>query len=125
MNAPSPWILRWAHLMAPGGTVLDVAAGSGRHTMWLAARGCRVVAVDRDGEAMRPLSGRAEVVVADLENAPWPFADRRFDAIVVANYLWRPLFPPIVAGSLIRSLHPNTSDPENDRAGNRLVAARL
>jgi SAM-dependent methyltransferase len=93
--APSAWIVRWAHLIAPGGSVLDVAAGSGRHAAWLARRGHAVTAVDRDGAAMRPLAGRAEVVVADLEAGPWPFAGRTFAAIVVTNYLWRPLFPAL------------------------------
>jgi hypothetical protein len=32
---------------------------------------------------------------ADLEGGPWPSAGRRFSAIVVANYLHRPLFPLI------------------------------
>jgi SAM-dependent methyltransferase len=88
---PSPWIERWAHLIAAGGSVLDVAAGSGRHSQWLAARGHVVTALDRDAEAMASLTAIAEVVVADLEGAPWPLPGRRFDAIVVANYLWRPL----------------------------------
>ena len=96
---PSPWIERWAHLIAAGGSVLDVAAGSGRHAHWLAARGHRVTAVDRDAAAMASLSGIAEVVVADLEAAAWPLADRRFDGVVVTNYLWRPLLP-LLSGSL-------------------------
>ena len=89
-------MVRWSALIPAGASVLDVAAGSGRHTTWLAARGCRVTAVDRDGDALRPLADRAEVVVADLESGPWPFGDRRFDAIVVTHYLWRPLFPSLV-----------------------------
>ena len=97
MTAPSPWLLRWAHLIAPGGAVLDVAAGSGRHTTWLAGRGYTVTAIDRDGEAMRALAARAEVVVADLEAGPWPLAGRSFDALVVTNYLWRPLFTTLAA----------------------------
>jgi SAM-dependent methyltransferase len=94
--SPSPWIERWAHLIARGGSVLDVAAGSGRHTIWLAGHGHVVTAVDRDAVAMAPLAGIAEVVVADLEGAPWPLAGRRFDAVVVANYLWRPLLPTLI-----------------------------
>jgi hypothetical protein len=34
--------------------------------------------------------------VADLEDGPWPLPGRRFDAVVVTNYLWRALMPPIV-----------------------------
>jgi SAM-dependent methyltransferase len=96
-SAPSPWVARWAHLIAPGGSVLDVAAGSGRHTTWLARRGHPVTAVDRDAAALAPLRGIAEVVAADIEAAPWPLPGRRFDADVVANYLWRPLLPTLTA----------------------------
>ena len=97
MTAPSPWITRWAHLIAPAGAVLDVAAGSGRHAAWLAARGHAVTAIDRDATAMAPLAAIAEVIVADIEGAAWPLAGRRFDAVVVANYLWRPLLPILKA----------------------------
>jgi SAM-dependent methyltransferase len=91
--------VRWAHLIAPGGSVLDLAAGSGRHTRWLAARGHAVTALDRDAQAMAALRGVAEVVVADLERGPWPLAGRRFDAVIVTNYLWRPLLPAIAAAT--------------------------
>jgi SAM-dependent methyltransferase len=99
VNSPSAWIVRWAHLIAPGGSVLDLAAGSGRHARWLAARGHTVTALDRDAEAMAALRDVAEVVVADLERDPWPLADYRFDAVIVTNYLWRPLLPAIVAAA--------------------------
>ena len=97
MPRPSDWLLRWAHLIAPGGSVLDLACGSGRHVRWLADRGFRVTAVDRDETAVEPLRTLAEVAVADIENGPWPLAGRSFDAVLVTNYLWRPLLPAIVA----------------------------
>jgi len=96
-GAPSPWLLRWQHLIPPGGRVLDLAAGTGRHGRWLAARGHAVTAVDRDAAALAALSGVAETLVADLEGEPWPLPGRRFDAVLVTNYLWRPLLPAIVA----------------------------
>jgi SAM-dependent methyltransferase len=92
----SPWVRRWSHLVAPGATVLDVACGSGRHTRWFAGRGGRVTAIDRDAAAVEPLRGIAEVHVADIEGAPWPLGARTFDAVVVTNYLWRPLLPTLV-----------------------------
>ncbi|MBX3622446.1 MAG: class I SAM-dependent methyltransferase [Rhizobacter sp.] len=95
----SAWVQRWSHLVKEGGTVLDVACGSGRHVTWFAARGCQVTALDRDAAALEPLRPLAEVIVADIEAGPWPLAGRRFDAVVVTNYLWRPLLPTIV-GSL-------------------------
>ena len=100
----SAWVRRWSPWVTHGGTVLDVACGLGRHTRWFLARGHGVCAVDRSGEAIdavRTLApagadGRLETRVADLENGPWPFEGRRFDAVIVTNYLWRPLLPAIV-----------------------------
>ncbi|HEX5685194.1 MAG TPA: class I SAM-dependent methyltransferase [Ideonella sp.] len=94
---PSDWLLRWAPLLPAGGTVLDLACGSGRHVHWLASQGFRVTAVDRDAAAVEPLRPVAEVIVADIEGGPWPLAGRSFDAVLVTNYLWRPLWPAIGA----------------------------
>lgn len=91
---------RWAHLIPAGGRVLDLACGQGRHAHYFAERGCRVLACDRDASALAALGGRPGVdfVQADLESgAPWPFGGDLFEAIVVVNYLHRPLFPAISA----------------------------
>jgi SAM-dependent methyltransferase len=95
--APSDWVRRWSHLVAPGASVLDVACGSGRHVRWFASRHARVSAVDRDSAAVEPLRAIAEVIVADIESGPWPLAGRRFDAVIVTHYLWRALLPTLVA----------------------------
>jgi SAM-dependent methyltransferase len=96
-------VTRWAAWLSAGSTVLDLACGSGRHLRWLAARGLRVTGVDRDAQALQGLDGlkaaheTVELLLSDIEAGPWPLADRRFDAVVVTNYLWRPLWPAIVA----------------------------
>jgi SAM-dependent methyltransferase len=94
---PSPWIVRWSHLIARNGVVLDVAAGCGRHARWFAGRGHPVVAIDRAPEALAVLAGIEGVasVPADLEDgSPWPVPElQRFAAVVVTNYLYRPLLP--------------------------------
>jgi SAM-dependent methyltransferase len=96
-ESPSPWLIRHAHLVKAGGTVLDLACGYGRHARFFATRGCGVTAVDRDTEALAALADvPCERIQADLENAPWPLSARRFDAVVVTNYLWRSLLPVIV-----------------------------
>ena len=99
-EAASAWVQRWSHLVADDGCVLDVACGHGRHTRWFLDRGQRVVAVDRSAEAIASLSessGRCELVLADIENGPWPLAGRSFDAVIVTNYLWRALLPTLLA----------------------------
>jgi SAM-dependent methyltransferase len=93
--APSPWVLRWAHLIRPGGRILDVAAGHGRHARALSAMGFRVTAADVDTTGLSDVSG-IEVLAVDLETGAWPFAADAFDVIVVANYLHRPHFPHLV-----------------------------
>lgn len=96
-DQPSAWVLRFAALIPPRGSVLDVTCGGGRHTRHFVERGNRVTTVDRDVSAVQDLAGRAEIVQADLEDGgPWPFQGRTFDAVLVANYLWRPLFPQLV-----------------------------
>lgn len=128
-GSASPWIVRWLDRLPPGATVLDFAAGSGRHARAACERGLQVLAVDRDEQALAWLrdastptttggattpsttsgaydaagqphdagehadKGRIALRVADLESGPWPFAaHERFDAVVVANYLFRPRF---------------------------------
>lgn len=98
-SEPSAWIARFAHLVPVGARVLDLACGRGRHARFFAGRGCRVVALDRDAAALASLDAVAGVAthIADLEAAAWPLAGERFDAIVVTNYLHRPLFPHLIA----------------------------
>ncbi len=99
-EAPSAWVQRWSHLVRPGGTVLDVACGHGRHARWFHSLHHPVIGVDRSPEAMEAVAGAipdGEWVVADIENGPWPFAGRQFDAVVVTNYLWRPLMDVLLA----------------------------
>lgn len=101
---PSEWIQRWSHLVPQGGTVLDVACGYGRHLHWFRERNHPVAGVDIDVNAIASVANLGEIVNADIEGGPWPFLNsgageaelRQFDAVVVCNYLWRPLMPQIV-----------------------------
>ncbi|MFY3386486.1 class I SAM-dependent methyltransferase [Paracidovorax sp. MALMAid1276] len=96
-EAPSEWVCRWSHLIAPASEALDVACGAGRHLRWLHSLGHSVVGVDRSAEALAACEGLGEMLLADIENGPWPLAGRSFGAVVVTNYLWRPLLPTLVA----------------------------
>lgn len=115
--AVSDWVRRWSHLVPVPCTVLDLACGSGRHTRWFHGRGCTVTAVDRDAAAVQGLQDIARTCVADIEAGPWPLPGERFDAVVVTNYLWRPLLPQ-VAASLAES---GTLIYETFAAGNASV----
>ena len=99
LQSPSEWVRRFAPLIAGAGRVVDVACGRGRHARYLRDCGLSVVAIDRDADALESLRGvdGIEPVVADIESVPWPYAPGTFDAVVVTNYLWRPLLPHLEA----------------------------
>lgn len=96
----SSWVRRFLKLVAPGGKVLDLAAGEGRHTRLLLDQGFRVVAADRKVAELRPHFGgekRCDIVEADLEDGKAWKLGGGFDGIVVSLYLHRPLFPALAA----------------------------
>lgn len=98
-TAAEPWVTRFAPLVRPGGRVLDIACGNGRHARLFRDRGHPVTALDRDIAGVADLAGQpdAEVIAADLEQgSAFPLAGRRFAAIVGVNYLHRPLFPLLI-----------------------------
>lgn len=95
-QAPSAWITRFAHLVRPQGEVLDIACGLGRHMRLFHAQKHRVVGIDHAQAAIDAVANLGQAIQADIENSPWPLPGRQFDAVVVTNYLWRPLWPQIL-----------------------------
>lgn len=103
-SLPSPWIVKWAPHIRSKGLILDLAAGSGRHTHYVNKAGHAVIAVDKDVASLQRQSWAQSVniIKIDLEDeTPWPFASGTFAGIIVTNYLHRPLLP-----DLARSLEP-------------------
>lgn len=94
--APEPWVARFAVKVPPGGRVLELACGRGRHTRFFLDRGHPVTAVDIDLSGLEQQRPQLEAIEADLERGPWLFEGRRFAAVVVINYLWRPILPNVV-----------------------------
>jgi dihydroneopterin aldolase len=104
--APAPFLIQQFPRL-PKGKALDVAAGTGRHSLFLAAQGYQVDAIDRDGKALARLSTMARTRhlttvttrTIDLEQ-PAPFepdlGSETYDVIVVFFYLHRSLFPYLV-----------------------------
>ncbi|MET0267166.1 MAG: class I SAM-dependent methyltransferase [Duganella sp.] len=100
----SSWVQRYAPLV-PGGEVLDLASGSGRHSRHMVTLGHAVVAVDHDVDALAQAAGpgiTTTPINLEEQGAAWPFGPQRFAGIVVTNYLHRPLF-----GAMLGSLAPN------------------
>ena len=97
IRTPSPWVVKHADSVKAGGDVLDLACGGGRHTRFFLERGNRVMAVDINTASLSDLSENTDLALmeVDLENGPWPLGNATFDAVVVVNYLWRPLFPKL------------------------------
>ena len=81
--------------------MLDVACGFGRHLRWFLERNHPVVGVDRSSAAIEFVAslaqGRGRMVCADIEKGPWPLANETFSAVIVTNYLWRPLMPQLLS----------------------------
>ena len=107
-SLPSHWLTSNAHLLPHTGDALDVACGSGRHARWLAERGLRTTAIDRDAGTIEVLGAEAarrnlalNAYVIDLESGTFAFTPDAYDVIVVVHYLHRSLFP-----SLIEALRP-------------------
>ena len=100
IGTASDWVMRFGALVPAGGAVLDVACGAGRHANWFASRGHPVDGVDR--VPLPELSPMVSYLQADIEANAWPYEGRQFAAVVVTNYLHRPLMK-----TLVDSVAPN------------------
>ena len=97
---PSAWVIKHGGMIPPGGPVLDVACGAGRHGRFFRSLGHPVVMLDRDIGRIADMASDddVEIVAQDLEGGrPWPLAGRRFAGVIVVNYLHRPILPALVA----------------------------
>ncbi len=105
-SEPSAFVLAH-HTKLPSGKVLDLAAGNGRNSLFLATRGFSVIGVDRDEQALAHLEKLASIFpkgqitsqAIDLEahvERPPDLGKEAYDGIVVSFYLFRPLFPNII-----------------------------
>ncbi len=96
------------------GRAIDVAAGEGRHALWLASRGWEVVAVDFSEVALRRAQARARAdalavgfVVADVHTMRLPPA--RFDLVLAAFFHPRPSERPALYPAMAGAVAPGGS----------------
>lgn len=104
--APSPWVCECIESLragavstegsAPGLRALDLACGAGRHALYLAKLGYTVHAVDKNTPDT-DWPENVEFEAMDLELADWPLVGKKYDLIVVTNYLHRPHFANLLA----------------------------
>ena len=107
-DEPAEWLAANLDVIPAGAVILDVASGTGRNALFLASSGYRVHAVDRDADVLDTLVARATARAQisafgsvtteriDLENGSVSLGFRRYDVVVVFNYLHRALMPAIV-----------------------------
>jgi SAM-dependent methyltransferase len=101
---PSPWVARFAPLAPKNAHVLDIAAGGGRHSQVFLNQGHLVTAIDKNITALSDMSHqkKIEIIEFDMETNTSMFAQgsplfsQRFGAIIVVNYLYRPLFSSLI-----------------------------
>lgn len=107
-EVPAAWLVTNADLLPrpvsgrPAPRALDLACGTGRHALWLAAAGLATTALDRDAALIADLRDEAarrglavDARVCDLEQAGVSLGDAAYDLVVVFRYLHRPLFDAI------------------------------
>jgi tellurite methyltransferase len=95
---PSPILKKHWHLSSCG-NALDIACGNGKNSIFLAAKGFVVDAVDISTVAANHLAGRnpnINVICADLDT--WNIPQNRYALIVNIRFLDRRLFPLIQDG---------------------------
>lgn len=97
---PSPPLPMAVRDLAPG-SALDLAAGAGRHALYLAERGWKVHAIDGSRVGIQRMLDEAhsrklaiEAEVADLESPDFAI-ERDYDLICDFYFLHRPLFEQI------------------------------
>ncbi len=83
----NPTVAEWAETITPGGFVLDLGCGVGRHAIYLGERGFRMAGVDISPTGVRLAQAACmerQIVfdgkVSDMTMLPW--ADMTFDAVL-------------------------------------------
>ncbi len=125
---PSPLLIKAIKDLKPG-RALDIACGAGRHAIYLAEHGWRVIAVDSSQVAIEILQQRAcersqasclleiDARVTDLERHEFFIEAAAYDLICDFYYLQRDLFPAIRAGvkpggAFVGAIHLNDGNPD-------------
>lgn len=92
---PLPFFTDLAAGLAPG-RALDLACGTGRHSMYLAERGWQVTAIDYSDVAISRIHHpNIRTIVADIEAPAFRVPNPPYHLILDTFFLHRPLLPEI------------------------------
>ena len=126
--APSSFLVDNFHLL-PRGIALDLAMGEGRNAIYLATRGFDVDGVDANPKkiasaraASRKLNAPIRAMVGNVQDGTYILPMEAYDAIIVFNFLHRPLFRDIrdglVPGGVVVYQTYTVDQPANGRPTN-------
>ena len=96
---PSKWIKNNLSKNIKDQTLLDIACGNGRHSIYAASLGYKVISLDINKEKIYKLNSNKLIfpIQIDIEKSnAWPFTNKVFNTIIVTNYLYRPIFQNII-----------------------------
>ena len=91
VSEPSSWIKKIIYSIEPGGNLIDIACGQGRHSLEFSNRH-KIFAVDKNKEFLKKLESikNIETINEDLENnLKWSFSKKKFKIVLISNYLFR------------------------------------
>ena len=99
MNKISNWVKYCLEVLPyKNGYALDLACGKGRHSIFLSNLGYNVLSVDVDEHKLNCFNGKLiKKKVLDVEDINnWPLGKKKFNVIIVTNFLNRKIFPSII-----------------------------
>jgi SAM-dependent methyltransferase len=93
MPEPRELLVKFHHLIPPGGLVLDMAMGLGSSACFLDEKGFRVIGMDISAEAVHQVKNHSPSSIALIADSQYiSFPPATFDAILNFYYLDRNLF---------------------------------
>jgi tellurite methyltransferase len=134
ITSPTPLLARTARMLRPG-KALDLACGTGRNAVWLAAQGWQVTAVDGAAAAIEILHREAarraltvDAQIADLQAGDYRIAEAAWDFIAICYYLQHDLIERakrgvVPGGTLLVIVH--ISEPGEQPKETRLERGQL
>lgn len=133
VSGPASFVTQSAALLPAAGSALDVAGGTGRNALWMAAAGLTVTLTDVSDVALDVARADAasldlpvDTIRLDLEEAGLP--EGQWDVIVVHHFLDRSVLLALPEhlnpGGLVIIAHPTERNLErNPRPGRRYLLA--